>query len=172
MAEYNQRSKESPKADCIITEISYSPDKDFYSYVRSAYTILDFLRDIGGLFGAVHGIFSAFVFLLNFESLYQWLTSQLFRVQLKDDYQIGQSNRSDERRNGPVMLEKVASRIKDSISKDLDKNVSIQRFESMNWSIFGSCCLNIKWMLPSKCKCLCLRESTRDRMFKRGFDKL
>ena len=64
----------------MITQVKYSIDKDLYKYVRNAYTILDLLRDIGGLFNALNVIFSALVFLLNFDGLYQWLTSKLFRV--------------------------------------------------------------------------------------------
>ena len=70
------------------------------------------------------------------------------------------------------MVETFAQRIRDTINKDIGKSVGIQHFESMNWSIFRSCLMNIKRMLPSRCKCLCFRESTRDRLFKRGFDKL
>ena len=65
-----------------MTEVMYSLDKDLFKYIRNAYTILDLLRDIGGLFGALSAIFSAFIYLLNFEALYQWLTSHLFRVQI------------------------------------------------------------------------------------------
>ena len=77
---------EEEEPTCIITEVKFSQDKDLYKYVRNAYTILDLLRDIGGLFGALNAIFTALVFLLNFDGLYQWLTSHLFRVQLMPDY--------------------------------------------------------------------------------------
>ena len=69
-------------------------------------------------------------------------------------------------------MDKFAKRIRATVSKNLDKSVGIHQFESMNWSIFRSCSLNCKRMLPTRCKCLCCRESTRDRMLKRGFDKL
>ena len=69
-----------------MTEVNYSLDKDLYKYIRNAYTILDLLRDIGGLFGALSAIFSTVIYLLNFEALYQWLTSYLFRVQIVPEY--------------------------------------------------------------------------------------
>ena len=80
------RDCEEEDPTCIITEVNFSQDKDLYKYIRNAYTILDLLRDIGGLFGALNAIFSALIFLLNFDGLYQWLTSHLFRVQLMPDY--------------------------------------------------------------------------------------
>ena len=70
------------------------------------------------------------------------------------------------------MMEKFGLRIRDSIGKDIDKQLGIQKFETMNWSIFSACCMNIKRLVPSKCRCLCLRENTRERMFNRGYDKL
>jgi len=42
--------------------------------------MLDYLRDIGGLFGAFNAIFGTIVFILNFNGLYQLITSTMFRV--------------------------------------------------------------------------------------------
>ena len=81
--------------DCIITEVVYGFDNDLYKYVRNVYTILDLLRDIGGLYGALNAIFTAIVFILNFDGLYQWLTSKLFRVEIMPQYQLGHSQRRE-----------------------------------------------------------------------------
>lgn len=43
---------------------------DLYDYTRTSYTLLDYLRDIGGLFGAFNAISGALVFILNFNGLY------------------------------------------------------------------------------------------------------
>lgn len=52
-----------------------SLDNNLYTMRRLSYSILDYLRDIGGLFGALNGIFSGIVFVLNFNGMQQWLTS-------------------------------------------------------------------------------------------------
>ena len=93
-----------------------------YKYIRNAYTILDLLRDIGGLFGALNAIFFALIVLLNSGGLYQWLTSKLFRVQLMPDFQMGQNRRV----HNSAIMEKFGMRIRDSIGKDIDKQLGIQ----------------------------------------------
>ena len=48
--------------------------------------MLDLLRDIGGLFNAFNAIFSGIVIFLNYNGLYHWLTSKLFRAESMSDY--------------------------------------------------------------------------------------
>ena len=68
-----------------LVQVKIQMDLDLYIYTRTAYALLDFLRDIGGLFGAFNAIFTGIVLILNFDGMYQWLSSMLFRVQsLKD----------------------------------------------------------------------------------------
>ena len=64
-----------------LSEVSIELDTDLYTYTRTAYSLLDFLRDIGGLFGAFNAIFTGIVWVLNFNGIYQWLSSNLFKVQ-------------------------------------------------------------------------------------------
>ena len=52
------------------THIDFYLDMDLYDYTRSTYTLLDYLRDIGGLFGAFNAISGGLVFVLNFNGLY------------------------------------------------------------------------------------------------------
>ena len=40
------------KSDTLETQIEFYQGSDLYSYSRITYTFLDYLRDIGGLFGA------------------------------------------------------------------------------------------------------------------------
>lgn len=42
----------------------------------------------------------------------------------------------------------------------------------MNQSFFSSLVLNIKHLLPSKCRCLCCKETTKDRLFAIGYKKM
>ena len=55
-------------SDLIKFRITISLDPSLYVYSRITYSILDFLRDIGGLFSAIYGIFSLIVFALNFNA--------------------------------------------------------------------------------------------------------
>ena len=64
----------------ISTEINYIQDRDLYRYTRSAYTFLDLLGDIGGLFGALNALFSGLVLIMNYNGLNHWLASKLYRV--------------------------------------------------------------------------------------------
>ena len=65
----------------ISSTVSFYISGDLIRYTRTTYSLLDYLRDIGGLFGAFNAIFGSIVFILNFNGLYQLLTSTLFRVQ-------------------------------------------------------------------------------------------
>ena len=65
----------------LSTSINFYISGGLTRYTRTTYGLLDFLRDIGGLFGAFNAIFGSIVFILNFNGLYQLLTSTLFRVQ-------------------------------------------------------------------------------------------
>lgn len=53
----------------------------------------------------------------------------------------------------------------------IDQKRGISQYQSLNWSIFSSLKLNIKMFLPKFCKCLCCKETTRDRIFNRSFKK-
>ena len=48
---------------------------------RIVYTFLDYLGDIGGLFGTFTGLATTFSLILNFNGVYHKLTSLLFKVQ-------------------------------------------------------------------------------------------
>lgn len=69
------------------------------------------------------------------------------------------------------MMQQLSVKMSNKVSVAVDENASIKNFESVPWGIFSTLCLNIKWICPDRCKCLCWRESTRERMFKRGYEK-
>ena len=50
--------------------VDYYHDKDLYKVSREVYTVLGFLRDVGGLLGALNGIFNGIAFVLTFNGLY------------------------------------------------------------------------------------------------------
>ena len=69
------------------------------------------------------------------------------------------------------MMRLFSEALSAKVSVAIEKNASIKSFESVHWGIFSTFCLNIKRFCPRRCKCLCFRESTRERMFTRGFEK-
>ena len=44
-------------------------------------------------------------------------------------------------------------------------------YQDIHWSVFNSFILNVKRFFPACCRCSVCKESTKDRMFKRGFNK-
>ena len=78
--------------DSSVTQVDYYHDQDLHHTQRIVYTILGFLRDVGGLWGALTGIFNGIAFVLTFNGLYQLLTSLLYRVNFKaGSYRKGQN---------------------------------------------------------------------------------
>ena len=45
-------------------------DPSLYRSNRFGYSFLDYLRDIGGLFGAFNAIFTGIVFIMNFNAMH------------------------------------------------------------------------------------------------------
>ena len=47
-------------------------------YSRTIYSTLDFISDIGGLFGAMKPLILSFLLLINFYASYQYIMHELF----------------------------------------------------------------------------------------------
>ena len=87
----SENSKSSWR-DQFTTQVDYYHDQDLQKVSRVVYNILGFLRDVGGLWGALQGIFNGIVFILTFNGLYQLLTSRLYRVNFSaGSYREGQN---------------------------------------------------------------------------------
>ncbi len=138
-------------------------------HTRTTYNLLDYLRDIGGLFGALNAIFGAIVFVLNFDGLYQLLTSTLFRVQTLD--QASQNMRLQRMRGKNQLQRSLSLSLAKKVTGTIDSKVGISSYSSVNFSFFSTMILNIKRFTPACCRVLCCKETTKDRMFKRGYQK-
>ena len=64
-------------------EINISLSLDEKKTSRSVYSLLDFLGDIGGLFGALNAIFGGIVITLQFNGLLQYITPNMYKVKQK-----------------------------------------------------------------------------------------
>ena len=49
--------------------------------------------------------------------------------------------------------------------------MGISQYKDIHWSFFSSFILNIKRFFPACCRCGPCKDTTKDRMFKRGFNK-
>jgi len=58
------------------------------------------------------------------------------------------------------------------LDTQIEKSSNIAEFQKVNQSFFSSMKLNIKHALPAKCRFGCCKETTRDRLFYRGYQKL
>lgn len=87
-------------------------------YTRSTYSLLDYLRDIGGLFGAFNAIFGSIVFVLNLNGLYQLLTSTMFRVQTLT--QASHLTRIELTRGRSQMEKDVAKKLASRVTGEVD----------------------------------------------------
>ena len=69
------------------------------------------------------------------------------------------------------MSQVLAQGISEKVSGQIDKQSGISSYMSIKFSFCNSLILNLKRGSPLFCKHFCLRESTRDRMFNRGYNK-
>ena len=67
----------------ISGSVVFRLDQNRMLVQRIVYNVLDYLGDIGGLFGTFNGAAAAFSLILNFNGAYHLLTSSLFSVQTK-----------------------------------------------------------------------------------------
>ena len=67
--------------DQITGSVVFKLDADRVNVQRIVYNTLDYLGDIGGLFGSFNAIATAFSLIMNFNGVYHMLTSSLFKVQ-------------------------------------------------------------------------------------------
>ena len=64
-----------------------------------------------------------------------------------------------------------AKRLGSQIDNQIEKSTNISEFQQVNVSFLTTLKLNIKHLLPKKCRCACCKETTRDRLFYRGYKK-
>ena len=73
-----------PYDNTMLTTITFEMFLSKRIYYRSVYSSLDFISDIGGLFGAVSPLVMGFLTIMNFYAGYQFLLNDLF---IKSDRQ-------------------------------------------------------------------------------------
>ena len=69
--------------DSISGSVVFKLDLDQIAIHRIVYNILDYLGDIGGLFGTFTALATVFSLILNYNGVYHLLTSSLFKLETK-----------------------------------------------------------------------------------------
>lgn len=108
-------------------QVQFTVDIDLYVYTRTAYGFLDYLRDIGGLFGAFNAIFTGIVLVLNYDGMYQWLSSILFRVQTVKEL-TDQNMRRNDTAKGNAIQAALFKNFSQKIGAAIDKKSSTSRY--------------------------------------------
>ena len=156
--------------DKVSVSVVFKLDQDRLLIQRIVYSILDYLGDIGGLFGTFTGLATAFSLILNFHGVYHLLTSLLFKVETPN---MNSSQKANTSTNGAEGLKSLfASKLAAELNSRIDKTTNIQEFQRVNQNFFTTLILNFKLIVPKSCRCLCCKESTKDRIFTQGYHKL
>ena len=71
--------------DDVHTVVSYEFDLNMYRIDREAYNTLDWLGDLGGLKEALTIVLGAVIALFNYNTLENYIVSQLYRAETKKD---------------------------------------------------------------------------------------
>ena len=140
-----------PYNNTFHNAVTYELSNANVTLTRSVYGILDWLRDIGGLWGALYAICVGLVAIIHFQGTNMFLMTEMFSVPQTD------------RESNPKEVE------------DKRRQETMRGIQSRN-NVQWNCCriiiTNIYMILPKSCHCLCFRPERRDRIFIRGFKSL
>ena len=67
-----------PYTNYMQNSVTFEMNMTKKIYLRSVYSSLDFVSDIGGLFGALMPLFKVILMILNFYASYQFIMHDLF----------------------------------------------------------------------------------------------
>lgn len=74
-----------PYRNQMQNAITFEMNLNKKKYFRRVYSFLDFLSDVGGLFGATRPIILAILTVFNFYASYQFIMHELFIHSVDDD---------------------------------------------------------------------------------------
>lgn len=153
------------------TSVVIRMDPDQLTVQRIVYTMLDYLGDIGGLYGTFNGFCIVMNLFLNFNGVYHLLTSSTYQVQSKIS-NLNLQNFNRQSSSGNANLSMLMQSIGKKLDEQMESSANIQEYKDVQWSFFSSLRLNMMLVMPDKFRCLCCKETTKDRLFKQGYKKL
>jgi len=122
-------------------------------YVRQVYTFLEWLADIGGLFGALGPICMIFVKICQLQASYQFVMAEMF-VDRDGKPPTAPSPKEGAKDIGKVNVKTVAR---------------LKRKNDIQWNSFSSILVNLQTRIPHKWLCKCLRPKGRQQLVVQGY---
>ena len=118
--------------------------------------MLDFLGDIGGLFGALNAIFGGIVIALQFNGLHQYITPNMYRVQEKKSQE---EKFKSKRRRGLTEsdAELKGLDLYKTMEQKMREAASIHKMKTINYSFFSILKNNLQRYCPLKMQVCCLK---------------
>ena len=140
--------------------VTYELSDTNHVYYRSVYTFLDWLRDIGGLYGSISAFCIAIVFIVQFQGQNMYLMAKLYAANTELPQQGGCFGCRSAKTN--------------EISPSSGK--SLQDQHKLRWHLGQVFMTNLKRFCKDHTKvqkyCCCLRSTQRDQVFINGYEKL
>ena len=144
-----------PYKNQFHSAITYELSSTNIKYYRQVYSFLDWLGNIGGLYGAVSTIFGSIVFIFQFSGTNMFLMTEMFS---------SNASTTKEMPYDSSLKQKDARRPKKLRDQNFRNNVQ--------WNCCRVLVSNIQRMCPRKCLCCCLRMKHRDWIFTEGYRSL
>ena len=73
----------------IHTVITYELNRDLLVIKRKVYGIGDFLADIGGLYGALTGLFAALIIVFQYKAYISYVSDETYLIRDGDELEVG-----------------------------------------------------------------------------------
>ena len=147
-----------PYNNTMQNAITFEMNLSKKMYFRRVYSTLDFLSDIGGLYGATMPIILTMLMAFNYYASYQFIMHELFvdSVGKKDDEVDSDGNKDS--------TLKIAGTFKRFTHK---KNVT----NNVQWNVFKTMCLNLRTFVSARYRRLCCAQkiSKRTKMHIKGY---
>ena len=144
-----------PYKNQFHSAITYELSSTNIKYYRQVYSFLDWLGNIGGLYGAVSTIFGSIVFIFQFSGTNMFLMAEMFS---------SHATTTKEMPSDSSLNQKDVRRPKKLRDQNFRNNVQ--------WNCCRVLVSNFQRMCPRKCLCCCLRMNHRDRIFTEGYRSL
>ena len=81
--------------DLVQIAITYELDRDLRIIRRKVYGLLDFLGDLGGLAGALRGIFTVAIILFQYKATISYISNHTYLIKDGDEARSGNSTKID-----------------------------------------------------------------------------
>ena len=104
----DQPTRILPYPNNFHNAVTYELSNKKNFYFRTVYGFLDWLRDIGGLYGAIYGICFAIVFTIQFQGQNMFLMTEMFTVPQDENLSLS-SRRKRRLSRGPSNLREIHS---------------------------------------------------------------